>query len=678
MDGLLGGFSALMSPDLWALMLVGVVVGIIFGAIPGLSATMAIVLFLPITFSLNVYQAFTLLVALYIGGVSGGLISAILINIPGSAMSIATCYDGHPMAESGHAKRALGIGIVFSFLGTIFSLIIMIVAAPTLADFAVGLSAYEFFALTFFALVLVSSVGGKNIFKGLAAALMGLACCMIGMAPVDGAVRYSFGITGLLQGIPLTPAVIGMFAVTEILLNATKPIKPGGVDQRKIEKIRGFGFSVKEMFSQMKNFLMSSVIGLVIGFLPGMGGSLANQVAYVAAQKTSKHPEKFGTGIMDGIVASETSNNASIGGAMIPLLALGIPGDGPTAMLLGAFTIHGLVAGPLLFTTSGNLVNLIFAAMFACSLIMIVVEFFGIRIFSKIIDVCAGSQLEGDKTGSTKGVISVAGIEDRVNNWLKNPWTLAHRPFKVVDNVYFVGTSWVSAFLLNTQKGLVLIDCAMQETLYLLVDSIRELGFNPRQIKKLLLTHGHFDHCGAARAIKEMSGCEIWLGKDDEYFFTERRDLIAFEDHVSGFPIDRFFNYSSTIDLGNFVLRPVHCPGHTPGTTSIFFDVDHRGKKLSCALHGGLGNGVLTRDYLAKKNLPLETRDIYLRSLDQVVDAKVDVVLPSHAGHCVGHDFFAIADQDDGSGAGFIDPTAWKRMLLGKRKELLDLIQTEG
>lgn len=149
----------------------------------------------------------------------------------------------------------------------------MIVAAPTLADFAVGLSAYEFFALTFFALVLVSSVGGKNIFKGLAAGLMGLACCMIGMAPVDGAVRYSFGITGLLQGIPLTPAVIGMFAVTEILLNATKPIKPGGVDQRKIEKIRGFGFSVKEMFSQMKNFLMSSVIGLVIGFLPGMGGS---------------------------------------------------------------------------------------------------------------------------------------------------------------------------------------------------------------------------------------------------------------------------------------------------------------------------------------------------------------------------------------------------------------------
>lgn len=205
LESLMGGFAALMAPDLIALMFIGVIVGIIFGAIPGLSATMAIVLFLPITFSLNVYRAFTLLVALYIGGVSGGLVSAILINIPGSAMSIATCYDGHPMAKAGHAKRALGIGIVFSFFGTILSIAVMIFAAPTLADFAVKLGPYDFFALTLFAIVLVCTVTGKDLFKALAAAFIGLGFCMVGMAPVDGAYRYTFGVTGLMSGIALTP-----------------------------------------------------------------------------------------------------------------------------------------------------------------------------------------------------------------------------------------------------------------------------------------------------------------------------------------------------------------------------------------------------------------------------------------------------------------------------------------
>lgn len=386
MAGLIQGFAALASPTLILLMFAGVIIGIIFGAIPGLSATMAIVLFLPITFNMGTAESFALLVALYIGGVSGGLISAILINIPGSAMSIATTYDGNPMANSGHAKRALGIGIVFSFFGTIFSLIIMTFAAPTLAAFAVKLGSTEFFALTFMALCLVCSVSKGSIFKNLASALIGLAFCMVGMAPVDGAIRLTFGNTNLLQGFSLTSACVGMFAVSEILMNVTKPIKKD-YEQRKTEKIRGFGFSLKEMFAQTKNFFIASTIGLGIGFLPGMGGSLANQVAYLAVQKSSKHPEKFGTGIMDGIVASEASNNASIGGAMIPLLALGIPGDGPTAMLLSAFTIHGLTAGPLLFKTSMPLVNLVFAAMFFCTFVMLVVEFGGIRVFAKIIDV---------------------------------------------------------------------------------------------------------------------------------------------------------------------------------------------------------------------------------------------------------------------------------------------------
>ena len=387
MTALMEGFASLLSVDMCLLMVVGVIIGIIFGAIPGLSATMAIVLFLPITFNMGTTQAFALLVALYIGGVSGGLISAILINIPGSAMSIATCYDGHPMANSGHAQRALGIGVVFSFMGTILSLAIMIVAAPALADIAVKMTSFEIFSMTFCAISLVTGVGGKDIFKSLAAAFMGIAFCMVGMAPVDGAVRYTFGNTNLMSGFPLTSACVGMFAVAEVLKSVGKPISAKKLEQRHREKIRGFGFTVKEFFGQTKNFLISSAVGLVIGFLPGMGGSLANQVAYVTVQKSSKYPEKFGTGIMDGIVASETSNNASIGGAMIPLLALGIPGDGPTAMLLSAFTIHGIVAGPLLFKTSGDLVYTVFAAMIVCACVMLVVEFFGIPIFAKIIDV---------------------------------------------------------------------------------------------------------------------------------------------------------------------------------------------------------------------------------------------------------------------------------------------------
>ncbi len=387
MAGLIGGAMALLTIKNILLMFVGVVVGILFGAIPGLSSTMAIALFLPVTFGLSTYESFALLVALYIGGVSGGLVSAILINIPGSAMSIATTYDGHPMAKNGQAHKALGVGVVFSFLGTLFGLSIMIFAAPALAKFAITLQPYEYFALSFMALSLIASVSGQNIFKGLLAGFMGIAFSTIGMAPIDGVVRFTFGNIQLMNGFTLLPSVIGMFAVTEILLTVVKPVSADKVAQQEREHIKGFGFSLKEFVGQIKNLILASSIGTIVGFLPGMGGSLANQVAYVAVQKTSKYPEKFGTGIIDGVVASESSNNASIGGAMIPLLALGIPGDGPTAMLLGAFMIHGLVAGPMLFKTSGELVYLIFAALIICSFIMVIVEFYGIKIIVKALNI---------------------------------------------------------------------------------------------------------------------------------------------------------------------------------------------------------------------------------------------------------------------------------------------------
>lgn len=274
--------------------------------------------------------------------------------------------------------------------------------------------------------------------------------------------------------------------------------------------------------------------------------------------------------------------------------------------------------------------------------------------------------------------VSKMTIEEKSLYWMNNPWTLAHRPFRVLENIYFVGNSWVSAFLLDTQEGLILIDCAMQETLYLLVDGIRTMGFDPHNIKKLFLTHGHFDHCGAVRAIHEMSGCEIWVGKDEEFFFTRRRDLIVFEDRVPEFQPTHFYDYGTSINLGNMVIQPVHCPGHTPGTTSFFLQIQHNGQPLSCAIHGGLGAGVLTKQQLEKSGQPFSLREQYLESIAKVLDCHVDVVLPSHAGHCVDHDFFKIADEDDGTGNGFIDPTAWRKMLQSKKEQIEQMIQNDN
>ena len=258
--------------------------------------------------------------------------------------------------------------------------------------------------------------------------------------------------------------------------------------------------------------------------------------------------------------------------------------------------------------------------------------------------------------------------------WAKEPWLLQQDPFHVVGNVYAVGLNWVCCYLLDTSEGLVLIDCAMQEQFYQLVDNIHRLGFDPRKIKKLLLTHGHFDHCGAAGALQQMSGCEVWIGEGDKYFFTERRDLIAFEDHVPPFEITGCYDYSKPIDLGDTQLEVVHCPGHTQGVSSFFFTVDHNGRKLNCAIHGGLGARLVSREYLTSKGLPMSLQQDYLESIEKVIDRHVDVVLPSHPGHCVNHDFLGIAAADDGSGEGFIDPGAWRRMLEGKRAELLAIM----
>lgn len=258
------------------------------------------------------------------------------------------------------------------------------------------------------------------------------------------------------------------------------------------------------------------------------------------------------------------------------------------------------------------------------------------------------------------------------------PWTLAQKPFKVIENVYFVGNTWVSVYLIDTPEGLILIDCAYEEDLYLLIDSIRGLGFDPKDIRHLLISHGHFDHCGAARQLQEMSNCEIWINEKDAYFFTERRDLIAFEDRVPEFRIDHYYDSDQSICFGGMTIWPVPCPGHTPGTTSFFFEVEHEGRKLTVAMHGGLGTNTLSKEDLLTNGWPLSFQQGYLDMLRQMKRRSVDVLIPSHAGHAKTYPFFDIAAQDDGTGNGFIRPNAWREMLEIKEQEMLALLEREA
>lgn len=380
--------AGLANPVSILLLFVGVAVGIVFGSIPGLSASMAVALFLPVTFAMDSENAFTLLVSLYIGGVSGGLISAILLNIPGTSSSISTCFDGSPMAKNGQAAKALGVGVVFSFIGGLFSFLILIFVAPSLAAITLKFSAVEYFGVCIFALSMIVVLAGNDMVKGLLSGCLGLVLSLVGMAPIDGFKRFTFGIRELSSGFDILPVLIGVFAVAEVLDYAETVIKSNreGTVQQDF-KIKGFGFTRKEFISQRWNAVRSALIGTGIGILPGIGGSVAGIMSYTAAKKASKYPEKFGTGIIDGVVASECSNNAVIGGALIPLLTLGIPGDGVTAMLLGAFMIHGLTPGPLLFANSATLVYSIFATCIIANCVMLLIELFGMRLFVRLLSV---------------------------------------------------------------------------------------------------------------------------------------------------------------------------------------------------------------------------------------------------------------------------------------------------
>lgn len=384
-----GIYSVILSPTTIFWVFIGTFVGIVFGAIPGLTATMAIAMFLPVTYGMVAAQGQATLISLYIGGISGGLISAILLNIPGTPASMATCLDGRPLALNGQAGKALGAGILFSFLGTLISLIALVAISPTLANIAIKFGPWEYFSITVFSLTLIITLSGEALVKGVMTGVLGLIFATVGLAPIDSVTRYTLGTTELKGGFDILTVLVGVFAISEILIAAECAHKKQTQDISAITdfNIKGFGISGQEFISQFGNMIRSSAIGIGLGILPGIGSGTSNMLSYTVAKNQSKHPEKFGTGIIDGVVASETANNATIGGTIIPLLTLGIPGDSTSALLLGALIMKGVQPGPLIFQQNGQVVYAIYAAMGLSSLFMLFIMLIGIKGFVKILKI---------------------------------------------------------------------------------------------------------------------------------------------------------------------------------------------------------------------------------------------------------------------------------------------------
>ena len=372
MEAILLGFKALFSyPTVPLLMVFGVFFGIVFGAIPGLTATLGVMLMIPFTFTMTAEQGLALLVGIYVGGISGGLITATLINIPGTPSSIVTCWDGYPMAKSGKPGEALAIGVFASLVGGTVSALALFTIAPLLAKVALKMQSWELFAVCLMGLAIVAVMTSEDVIKGLLGTFIGLLLGTIGMDVILGSSRWTFGHWQLMSGIQPTALMMSLFAIREILdqvtrLHETRP----RMSLKKISFIPPF----RELKESWKALGIGSVYGTLIGILPGIGQNASTILAYNQAKAVSKHPEKFGAGAPEGICACESSNNAVNGGALIPLVTLGIPGDMVTAALIGGLMIHNLQPGPRLFVDSPDVVGTIMVVYFLANIVMYVME----------------------------------------------------------------------------------------------------------------------------------------------------------------------------------------------------------------------------------------------------------------------------------------------------------------
>ena len=383
MEAYLSALMTLLQPTNLIMMYLCAIVGCILGAIPGLSGGLGITLILPMTFALNTELSFAMLVGMYVGGVSGSFIAAVLVGIPGSAASIGTCYDGYPMTKKGQAAKALSIGITGSFIGTFVSIIVAMLCSGFIADIALMLGPWEYFSLCLMAITMVIGLSNGSVFKGLLAAFLGLWLSTVGGDLVTNQLRFTFNNINLYGGINVICLLMGVFALQQVATAYAK----GRLEMPEVDasSLGGFGLTVKDFVDNARTILVSLVIGLFVGFLPGMGSGISNLIAYGQAKKMDKHPELFGTGYDPGIWATEVSNNAGVGGALIPMISLGIPGDATTVLLLSAMTIHGLQAGPMFIQQNPVLADLIFLTVLISAILVFVTEIFTKRWFPMLL-----------------------------------------------------------------------------------------------------------------------------------------------------------------------------------------------------------------------------------------------------------------------------------------------------
>lgn len=377
------GFATVFQPLNLLVLVGGSLAGIIVGAIPGLTATMAIAIMVPFTFDLNPVTGIVMLLGIYAGAIYGGSIPAILVRTPGTPAAAATVLDGYPLAQKGMAGKAIGMATISSFIGGGSTAIFLTFFAPQLAKVALRFGSPEFFAMAVFGLSLVATLAGDSMVKGLISATAGLLISLIGMDPVSGFPRFTFGQIELLNGPAFVPVLIGLFAVAECFR--------GFGEMRAVAAARTV---VREVIPTLKEMLECSrtigrgiFVGLIVGLVPALGAETSCWMNYAESKRASKHPERFGTGILEGVAASETANNASTGGDMVPMLTLGVPGDAATAVLMGALTIHGMQPGPLLFRDHADVVYAIFAGMIMANVAFLVLGLLGVRLFAAVVNV---------------------------------------------------------------------------------------------------------------------------------------------------------------------------------------------------------------------------------------------------------------------------------------------------